>query len=453
MDIKFDKTGNVTAELTITIVKADYEERVNAALKDFRKKASMPGFRPGQAPMGMLKKRFGTEITAEQVNKLLGEQLYGYIRDNNINILGEPLPNEEKQQDIDFNTMDSFSFVFDVAMAPEFDAKLTAKDKVDYYNITVDDAMVDQQVQMYTSRAGEYKKVDEYQPKDMVKGILSELDAEGNPLEGGVQVEGAVMLPDYMKNEDEKAKFAGAKTNDVITFSPFAAYEGNEAELSSLLKIQKEEVASKTGNFTFQISEITRYEAAALTQALFDQVMGEGVCKNEEEFRAKVQEQLSAQFEADSEFRFMVDLRQYLTGRIGEVEFPDAMLKRVMRLNNPDKDEKYVEDNYEGSIKELTWHLIKEQLADQFEVKINQDDVLETAKQVTKIQFAQYGMTNVPEEVLTNYANEMLKNKQQAEGLVTRAVENKIAAAAKGLVKLNEKKVTLDEFNKLFAAQ
>lgn len=453
MDIKFDKTGNVTAELTITIVKADYEERVNAALKDFRKKASMPGFRPGQAPMGMLKKRFGTEITAEQVNKLLGEQLYGYIRDNNINILGEPLPNEEKQQDIDFNTMDSFSFVFDVAMAPEFDAKLTAKDKVDYYNITVDDAMVDQQIQMYTSRAGEYKKVDEYQPKDMVKGLLSELDAEGNPLEGGVQVEGAVMLPDYMKNEDEKAKFAGAKTNDVITFSPFAAYEGNEAELSSLLKIQKEEVASKTGNFTFQISEITRYEAAALTQALFDQVMGEGVCKNEEEFRAKVQEQLSAQFEADSEFRFMVDLRQYLTGRIGEVEFPDAMLKRVMRLNNPDKDEKYVEDNYEGSIKELTWHLIKEQLADQFEVKINQDDVLETAKQVTKIQFAQYGMTNVPEEVLTNYANEMLKNKQQAEGLVTRAVENKIAAAAKGLVKLNEKKVTLDEFNKLFAAQ
>lgn len=453
MDIKFDKTGNVTAELTITIVKADYEERVNAALKDFRKKASMPGFRPGQAPMGMLKKRFGTEITAEQVNKLLGEQLYGYIRDNNINILGEPLPNEEKQQDIDFNTMDSFSFVFDVALAPEFDAKLTAKDKVDYYNITVDDAMVDQQIQMYTSRAGEYKKVDEYQPKDMVKGLLSELDAEGNPLEGGVQVEGAVMLPDYMKNEDEKAKFAGAKTNDVVTFSPFAAYEGNEAELSSLLKIQKEEVASKTGNFTFQISEITRYEAAALTQALFDQVMGEGVCKNEEEFRAKVQEQLSAQFEADSEFRFMVDLRQYLTGRIGEVEFPDAMLKRVMRLNNPDKDEKYVEDNYEGSIKELTWHLIKEQLADQFEVKINQDDVLETAKQVTKIQFAQYGMTNVPEEVLTNYANEMLKNKQQAEGLVTRAVENKIAAAAKGLVKLNEKKVTLDEFNKLFAAQ
>ncbi len=453
MDIKFDKTGNVTAELTITIVKADYEERVNAALKDFRKKASMPGFRPGQAPMGMLKKRFGTEITAEQVNKLLGEQLYGYIRDNNINILGEPLPNEEKQQDIDFNTMDSFSFVFDVAMAPEFDAKLTAKDKVDYYNITVDDAMVDQQIQMYTSRAGEYKKVDEYQPKDMVKGLLSELDAEGNPLEGGVQVEGAVMLPDYMKNEDEKAKFAGAKTSDVITFSPFAAYEGNEAELSSLLKIQKEEVASKTGNFTFQISEITRYEAAALTQGLFDQVMGEGVCKNEEEFRAKVQEQLSAQFEADSEFRFMVDLRQYLTGRIGEVEFPDALLKRVMRLNNPDKDEKYVEDNYEGSIKELTWHLIKEQLADQFEVKINQDDVLETAKQVTKIQFAQYGMTNVPEEVLTNYANEMLKNKQQAEGLVTRAVENKIAAAAKGLVKLNEKKVTLDEFNKLFAAQ
>jgi len=453
MDIKFDKTGNVNAELTITIEKADYAERVSEALKDFRKKASLPGFRPGQAPMGLLKKRFGNEITAEQVNKLLSEKLYGYIRENKLNILGEPLPNEEKQQDINFDTMENFSFVFDLGMAPEFDAKLTGKDKIDWYNINVDDAMVDQQVQMYASRGGEYKKVDSYEPKDMVKGLMAELDADGNTLEGGVQVEGAVMLPDYMKDDAEKAKFADAKVNDVIVFNPSKAYNGNEAELSSLLKIDKEQVAEKTGDFSFQIEEITRYEAAPLNQDLFDQVLGKGVVSSEEEFRAKVRETLAGQFESDSEFKFMVDLRKYLTKRVGTLEYPEEILKRIMKLNNPDKDEKFVEDNFQKSIDELTWHLIKEQLSDQFEVKIDQNDVLETAKQVTKIQFAQYGMTNIPDEVLNNYANEMLKNKQQAENLVTRAVEAKIAAAAKKTVKLNEKSISLDEFNKMFTAE
>lgn len=453
MNITLEKNGNVCAQITVTIEKADYEDKVTAALKDFRKKASMPGFRPGQAPMGMLKKRFGTEITAEQVNKLLGEKLYEYIRENKVNMLGEPMPNEEKQQPINFDTQDSFDFVFDIALAPEFDAKVSGKDKVDYYNITVDDEMVDKQLQMYTSRSGEYKKVDEYQEKDMVKGLLAELDENGNTVEGGVQVENAVMLPDYMKNDDEKAKFAGAKVNDVITFNPFNAYNGNEAELSSLLKISKEEVASKNGNFSYQVTEITRYEPAPLDQKLFDQVLGEGVVSSEEEFRGKVKETLAEQFATDSDFKFMMDLRTYLTKRIGDVEFPDEMLKKIMRQNNPDKDEAFVEDNYAKSIEELKWHLIKEQLADQFEIKIDQNDVVEAAKVVTKMQFAQYGMSNVPDEILTNYANEMLKNKQQAEGLVTRAVENKIAAVAKTTVKLNEKSTTLDDFNKMFSAE
>ncbi|MCF0198330.1 MAG: trigger factor, partial [Bacteroidaceae bacterium] len=237
---------------------------------------------------------------------------------------------------------------------------------------------------------------------------------------------------------------------DVIVFSPFAAYNGNETELSSLLKIQKEEVAAKTGDFSYQITEITRYEPAALDQKLFDQVMGEGVVSSEEEFRAKVRETLEAQFAIDSDYKFMTDLRKYLTERIGTLEYPTEMLKRIMRLNNPDKGEEFVENNFDKSLEELTWHLIKEQLSDQFDVKINHDDVLETAKVVTRIQFAQYGMTNIPDEVIANYAGEMLKNKQQAEGLVNRAVENKIAVAAKALVKLNEKEMTLDEFNKSF---
>lgn len=449
MNVTFEKIDAVNGLVTVQMVEADYAEKVEKALKDFRKKANMPGFRPGQVPMGMLKKRFGTEILVEQVNKILGEQLYGYIREQKLNILGEPLPSEQQEQ-LDFENQKEFTFKFDVALAPEFDAKLTEQDAIDYYTIQVTDEMVEKQVEMYASRAGQYGKVEEFQSRDMVKGLLAQLDAEGNTLEGGIQVEGATMLPDYFKNDDEKAKFEGCHTNDVLVFNPSKAYDGNEVELSSLLKIEKDAVKDMTSDFSFQVEEITRYTPAAVDQNLFDQVLGEGAVKSEEEFRAAIKQSMEQEFLNDSDYKFVLDLRKHLEDRIGAVTYPDAMLKRVMRLNNQDKDEQYVENNYEASIKELTWHLIKEQLSDQFQLKVEQADVLETAKMVTRMQFAQYGMQNVPEEALTNYANQMLQNQQQAEGLVNRTVENKICAAAKALVKLNEKSVSMEEFNAMF---
>ncbi len=445
MEIKLNKTGNVNAEITITINRGDYEERVTQALKELRRKTSIPGFRPGQAPLGMLKKRFGTEVTAEQVNKLLGEKLYEYIREQKLQILGEPLPNVEKQQRIDFATMDSMDFIFDVALSPEFDAKLSDKDTIDYYTITVDDALIDQHVQMYANRAGEYKKVEEYQPRDMVKGTMKELKEEG------LTVEDVVMLPDYMKNEEQKAKFATAKLGDSIVFNPSVAYEGNQVELSSMLKITKEEAAEKTGDFSFEIKEITRYEPAAVTQELFDKIYGEGAVNGEDEFRSRIRTELEEQFKGDSEYKFTLDLRNYLVARIGTVEFPDDMLKRIMKLNSPEKEMKEIEDSYMPTRDALLWHLIKDQLAEQFQVKVELEDVRETAKQVAKAQFAQYGMANVGDDVLSNYAEGMLKDKQQAESLTERAAEKKIVRAALSIVKLNNKPVSLDEFNKMLS--
>ena len=450
MNTSFEKVDALNGLITMQIEKADYAENVEKELKNFRRKANMPGFRPGQVPMGLIKKRFGIEVKAEAVDKLIREKLYGYIRDEKLNVLGEPLPNEEKTPKTDFELQDDFTFVFDVALAPEFDAKLTGKDKVDFYNIEVSDEMVEQQVQSYASRNGQYQKVDQYQPRDMVKGLLAELDADGNPKEGGVQVEGAVMLPDYMKNDEEKAKFADCKVNDVLVFNPSKAYNDNETEVASLLHMKKEEVADMKGDFSFQVEEITRYQPAPVDQNLFDHIFGEGKVSSEKEFRARIKALLAEQFAKDSEFKFMLDLRKYLMVRIGKLEYPETMLRRIMRLNNPDKDEKFVEDNFEKSLEELTWQLAKEQLTEQFEIKLTQDDVLEAAKAVTKMQFAQYGMMEVPEELLNQYAQEMLKKKDQTEGLVTRSIEQKIAAKAKETVKLNEKTVSLDEFNKMF---
>ena len=453
MNVSFEKVDKVNALLTIQIEKADYEKKVSAALKDFRKKASLPGFRPGMVPTSLLKKRFGTEILAEQVNKILGEEVYKYIREQKINILGEPLPNEDKQEPVDFVNKEDFTFIFDVALAPEFDAKISDKDSLDYYQIEVTDEMVNSQVESYAQRGGQYNKVEEYKEGDMVKGILAQLDAEGNVLEGGIQVEGAVMLPNYMKNEDEKAKFNGTKVNDVLVINPAKAYENNDVELSSLLKISKGEAAEMKSDFSYQVTEITRYEASAINQELFDKMLGEGVVSSEEEFRAYIKKQLEDQFANDSQYKLILDLRSYLTERIGKLEYPEATLKRIMSLNNQDKDADFIEKNFAPSLEELTWHLIKEQLSEQLEIKVEEADILESAKIATRLQFAQYGMMNIPEDMLLNYAKEMMKNKQQVENMVARTIENKIADKAMEVVTLNRKTVSLDEFNKMFAQQ
>ncbi len=448
MKITFENVDKVSALLTVNIEKSDYEDKVKKALKDFSHKASLPGFRPGKVPASLIQKRFGTELKAEEINKILSEEVNKYIRENKVNMLAEPLPNEEKTPAMDFETQDAFTFAFDIALAPEFDAKLTKKDKLTYYDIKVDDALVDQQVQSYCNRGGQHVKAESYEPRDMVKGTLTQLNTKNNTLEGGITVEDAVMLPEYMKNDKEKAKFEGAKLGDVITFNPAKAYD-SATELASLLHISKEEAEGMKSNFNFQISEISRFEPAKLSQELFDQMLGKDVVKSEAEFRQFIANDIKRNFSSEAEYQFMQDVRSYVLGRIGEVEFPEAILKRFMKLRNADKGEEYVEENFKQSLPELLWHLAKEQLCDQLEVKVEHEDVLETAKAFTRLQFAQYGMINLPEESITNYAAEMLKNEQQAQGLVERTVENKLAAKVKETVTLKTKEVTMEEFRKL----
>ena len=448
MKITFENVDKVSALLTVNIEKSDYEDKVKKALKDFSHKASLPGFRPGKVPASLIQKRFGTELKAEEINKILSEEVNKYIRENKVNMLAEPLPNEEKTPAMDFETQDAFTFAFDIALAPEFDAKLTKKDKLTYYDIKVDDALVDQQVQSYCNRGGQHVKAESYEPRDMVKGTLTQLNTKNNTLEGGITVEDAVMLPEYMKNDKEKAKFEGAKLGDVITFNPAKAYD-SATELASLLHISKEEAEGMKSNFNFQISEISRFEPAKLSQELFDQMLGKDVVKSEAEFRQFIANDIKRNFSSEAEYQFMQDVRSYVLGRIGEVEFPEAILKRFMKLRNADKGEEYVEENFKQSLPELLWHLAKEQLCDQLEVKVEHEDVLETAKAFTRLQFTQYGMINLPEESITNYAAEMLKNEQQAQGRVERTVENKLAAKVKETVTLKTKEVTMEEFRKL----
>lgn len=451
MNISFENPDKINGLLTLTIEKEDYEKDVEKTLKDYRKKANVPGFRPGMVPLGMIKRQYGEAVKADTINKLLGEKIYEYVRENKIQMLGEPMPNAEKQQTIDFKTDGPFVFVFDIAVAPEFKAELTVDDTIDYYTITVDDKLVDQQVEMFQSRAGHYDKVEAYdeEKNDMLKGDLRELDAEGNTKEGGITVENAVLMPEYIKVDEQKDLFNDAKLGSIITFNPRKAYPENDSEVASLLKIKKEEAADKTSDFTYQVTEISRYVKAEVNQELFDQVFGKDEVKDEKAFREKIAEGIKAQLVNDSNYKFLLDTRKYLENKVGELTFPDALLKKFMLKTSKDKDEKFVEDNYEASIKELKWHLIKEQLVSANNIKVEENDVKEIAKQATRIQFAQYGMNNVPDEYVEKYANDMIKDEKNVERLVDRAVEAKLTTALKKVVKLNEKAISLDDFNKM----
>lgn len=452
MKISFENPDKVNGLLTLTVEEADYKENVEKTLKNYRKKANVPGFRPGMAPMGMIKRQFGTTVKFDEINKLLGEQIYKYVKDNNIQMLGEPLPSD-KQEPVDMEKEAPYTFMFDIAVAPEFKAELTGDDTIDYYTITVDDKIVDQQIDMFASRAGHYDKVEEYQANDMLKGDIRELDENGNTKEGGITVEGAVLMPEYIKVEDQKKLFDGAKLGDVITFNPKKAYPESDVEVASLLKLKKEDVADLTADFSYQITEISRYVKAEVNQELFDQVYGKDVIKDEKDFREKIAEGLKAQFAVDSDFKFIQDVRKYLENKVGALTYPDALLKRIMLNNNKDKGEEFVEKNYEQSIKELTWHLIKEQLVKANGVKIEDADIEDTAKEAAKAQFAQYGMNNIPEEYIENYAKEMLKKKEYIDSFVDRSIDRKLTEILKNVVKLENKTATLEEFNKMMQAE
>ena len=449
MKIAFDCADKINGILTMTVEPADYQEKVEKTLKDYRKKAQVPGFRPGNVPMGMIKRQYGTAVKVDEVNRLLGEKLYEYIRENKIQMLGEPLPNTEKQVAQDFEKDGDLTFVFDIAVAPEFEVKLSGRDKIPYYNITVDDKLIGQQVEMYQSQAGEFVKADVFSGNDTITGDLRQLDENGNTLEGGITTEAGMVMPAYIKEESQKKLFDGCKPGDIITFNPKKAYPDNDAEVAALLKVKKEDIADVNSDFSFQVTEIRHFQPAEVNQALFDRVFGEGNVKDEKEFREKIAEQLKAQFVGSSDYKFLLDVRAHLEEKVGKLQFPEALLKRIMLHNNNDKGEDFVEKNFDASIKELKWHLIKEQIVAAQKIEVKDEDLKVVAKNAMRAQFAQYGMSNVPEDVLENYAEEQLKKRENIDNFVDRAVDLKLTEVLKNVVKLDEKAISLDDFNKL----
>ena len=453
MRLKFQTTMNVdkqvidqvNAVLKVSIVKADYEDKVEKALRNYRKKANIPGFRPGNVPVGLIKKMYGKAVLAEEVQNTISETLYNYIKDNKISILGEPIPSEN-QVPIDFNSQEDFEFSFDIALSPELTFTLNKKDAVPYYAIEVTEEMVSNQVKSLASRNGSYIKAETVEAADVVKGTLVE-QAEKD----GITVDDAVLMPSYFKNEEEKAKFVGLAVGDKVVFNPSVAYDKAEGEMASLLKLPKEVAKDIVSEFSFEIKEITRYKEGELNQELFDAIYGKDVVTTEEAFKAKVKESVESQFVSESDYRFMVDAKDVLLKKLKDVQFPVEILKRWLVTTKEGKTIESVDEEMPKMVEDLKWHLMKEQIVKENNLTITDDDLMETAKKVTRVQFAQYGMMNVPDDLLANYASDMLKKDESRQNVMDQAMSSVVATYLKGVVKLNEKAISLEDFNKLYA--
>ena len=447
MNVSLKSNDSVSGVVTVAIEKKDYEAQIEKSLRQYRQKANMPGFRKGMVPLGMIKKMYGKYVLAEEINRIASESLFNYIRENNIAVLGQPVPCTDHPT-IDFETQESFEFRFDIALAPTLDIKLTKRDKLTRYEVEVDDVLIDKQVDSYRRSFGSYDSVEDVEETDLVKGTVVEME-EGEQLPGGIWVEEAMLMPKYIKDEEERNKFLGAKLNDKVVFNPRKAYEGAEAEIASFLKVKKEEVAGITRDFRFEIKEITRHKPSDLNQELFDKIFGEGVVKSEAEFRDRVKESLQEQFRPQSDYKFFADVRALMLKKTADVTFADDILKRWLLKSDEKNTPEMVEKDYPHVVEDLKAHLAKEQLVRAHDIKVEDADIESLAKRVAQAQFAQYGMLSVPDDVLDNYAKDMMKKEETVRNLVDRVIDEKLAEWLKEQVKVETKTVSLDEFEKL----
>lgn len=444
MQVKQSEIKDLQAVLTLTIEPADYQDAVQKELKQIRQKANIPGFRPGMVPVGLVKKMYGKGVLAEVLNKTVGEQLSKYIEENKLQVLGDPLPNNELTPEMDLDNQDTFTFAFDFAVAPEFDAKLNGHNKLTQYVITVTDEMVDNQVKSYAERFGEYTEAEEVKSGDVLKGLLTEQK------ENGIVKENAMLNPEYMQDKEQAKLFENAKKGDVITFNPTKAY-GNETEVASMLGLKKEEIAGLDSDFTFEIQTISRHEAAAIDGELFAKVYGENTIKDEAEFRAKVKAEIEQNMQEDAKYKFGLDAKEAIMKKMEKVAFPDDFLKRWVLATNEKMTQEELDKDYPKMLDELKWHLAKDQLMKEHKIDVQKEDVEAYAKEVARMQFMQYGLMHIEDQYLTSYAQEMLKKEDQLRGIVERVAENKIYEALKGVVKVEEQAISQEDFGKLFA--
>jgi trigger factor len=448
MNITKENIDDLNAFLKVKIEKADYEDKVETVLKDYRKKATIKGFRPGMVPIGLIKKMYGRAVQIDEINKVLTENIQKYITDEKLEILGDPLPKADEQDKIDFETQQDFTFSFELGLTPVFELKLSKKNKVNQYEIIIDEKMRSQYLENYTRRYGELKKADQIEEKDVVKGRIEAIDENGNVIPEGPSVEETSLGIDIIKDKKIRKEFIGKNIHDTIDFDLKKAFP-NDTEIAGILHKKKEEVAALGENYRFTVNDISRFYPAELGKELFDRIFGEGVINSEEEFMKKIEEEIIANLKRESDFKLMMDIKN-LTMEKTYFQLPEEFLKKWLLRVNEKSTAEQIEKEFDSFRKDLKWQLIRNKVARDNEVKISEEELLKEAENITRHQFQQYGLFYATDEQITNYAKETLKRDEDAKRIADKILDEKVILLIKELIKLENKSVTTEEFNKLF---
>ncbi len=449
MNVTLEKTGSVSGILTVSVEEKDYQDKVKNDLKEIGKRHAIPGFRQGHVPFGELNRRFGKQVTSDVINREVYEAVTGYIRDNKLAILGEPLPMDVKE--LDLKNQKDFSFQYEIGLSPEINVALDESLQLPYTQIEVSQEMIDQQSQSLRERFGSQVPGEEFEPKALVKGSLMELNEDGSIKEGddAIQVTSSILAPMYFKNSEEADKFIGKKVGDKVVFNPANAWNDNVAELASLLNIDKEKAANVKSNFELSIAEIIVVKLAELNEEFFKNVFGDDKVKTEEEYFAAIKDMIARQLSGNSEYLFRKDAERLLVEKYGNVELPNEFLKKWLVARNEGLTAENIDSEYEKMIPSLKWQLIKERIVALAEVKIEEADVMAHAKNIAANQFAQYGMTGMDDETLTSYAKRILEDKNYRPHIIEEVGDIKLFEAIKAKATINITSVSLDQFKEL----
>ncbi len=446
MNITANNTDAVSMRLTVSVEENDYKAKVTEDLKKIGRTHQIPGFRKGHISLPDLQRRFGRQVTSDVINQVVYEAVIKYIEDNKLNVLGQPLPVEVKE--LDLKNEKDFTFEYDLALAPELDVKLSKDEKIPYYNIAVSDEMIDEQDKALRKRFGAQVPGEEFEPDALVKGSMMELNADGSIREDGeaIQAVSTIVAPFYFKDKEEAAKFEGKKVGDKVVFNPRKSCNGDIAELASMLNIDKEKTAQVQGDFELAISEIIVVRPAELGEDFYKQVFGPDKVHDEAEYRAAVKDMIAGELAGNSEMVFRFEARKYFEGKYADMQLPDELLKKWLLSRDEELTAENLEERYPAIRNDLKWQLIRESIAKNSGLKIEEADLKQMADNMARRQLAQYGMTNMDDETVAAFAKNMLDDKRYRERIIEQVGDIKLYDAIKGGVTLEEKTVSLDEF-------
>lgn len=447
MDVTLEKTGELEGRLVVKIEEADYAARVKKELKDIGQNRQIPGFRKGHVDMAQLQKRFGKQVKAGVLNDVASDAALKYIEDNKIQILGQPIPADDNEMNLDEK---DYTFVYEIGLMPELNMVFDQNVELDFYNIAVSDEMVAEQDKNIRLQAGDRVTTDTYGDRALVKGTIMQLAEDGQVKADGIQVTDGIVAPFLFKSKAEADKFEGTKAGDKVVFDAFATCNGNEAEISSMLHIDRDRVEEARGNFEMTITEYVVNKPAELGQEFYDKVFGPDTVHNEEEYFARVRDMIAQSLQPNSRSLFIRTAEDYLMETYGtNMQLPEAFLRKFIVRVNPEIKEEDVDKELKMAIPGMKWEIIEGQAGKVMGIKVEEDDVKAIARSIAVQQLIQYGMGQMAEQMADYYAENLLKDKDQRRRLVEQAYTSKLMNAIHNAVKLNEKTVSLDEFRAL----